>query len=227
MYCDKCWYHFIDDQLQSLDDRMTNGETHKSQLSSDECNVTNSRKKFEERQENVSENDNSQKKSIEALSLDEVVKTILTGVQDLTDMEFNISNSIGNGNEFIKIEVKIPRSSLLKRDASQIQNNIDKMERKPKIDKTTHSKRICSTERQMPSEALKTTENFFTTTKPVTQLSPEPLKLLRTKLSSEELEYTEPCKVCGGISSKFMHYGGRSCPSCRAFFRRTVEKHHM
>ena len=31
------------------------------------------------------------------------------------------------------------------------------------------------------------------------------------------------CKVCGDIESKFVHYGGRSCESCRAFFRRTVE----
>ena len=182
---------------------------------------------FEEWQESVSENDNYRKERTEALSLDEVVKTILTSVEHLTDMEFNISNSIGNGQEFIKIEVKIPRSSLLKRDASKIQTNIDKMERKPKIDKAIHLKRNCSTERQIPSKALKTTENLITTTKPITQISSEPLKLLKTKLSSEESEYTEPCKVCGGISSKFMHYGGRSCPSCRAFFRRTVEKHHM
>ena len=160
------------------------------------------------------------------MSLDEVVKTILTGVQHLTDMEFNISNSIGEGKEFIKIEVKIPRSSLLKRDASEIQNNIDKMKKKPKIDKNVYSKRVCSRIERMPSKALKMTENFFVN-KPITQIQLEPQKLAKTKLSYEESEYTEPCKVCGGISSKFMHYGGRSCQSCRAFFRRTVEKHHM
>ena len=31
------------------------------------------------------------------------------------------------------------------------------------------------------------------------------------------------CKVCGEIAGKHNYYGGRSCPSCRAFFRRLVE----
>ena len=31
------------------------------------------------------------------------------------------------------------------------------------------------------------------------------------------------CKVCGDKASIHVHYGGRSCASCRAFFRRSVE----
>ena len=31
------------------------------------------------------------------------------------------------------------------------------------------------------------------------------------------------CKVCGDKASTHVHYGGRSCASCRAFFRRSVE----
>ena len=31
------------------------------------------------------------------------------------------------------------------------------------------------------------------------------------------------CKVCGETATKYIHYGGRSCASCRAFFRRSVE----
>ena len=31
------------------------------------------------------------------------------------------------------------------------------------------------------------------------------------------------CKVCGDKASLHVHYGGRSCASCRAFFRRSVE----
>ena len=34
----------------------------------------------------------------------------------------------------------------------------------------------------------------------------------------------EICKVCGDSASAHIHYGGRSCPSCRAFFRRSVQK---
>ena len=33
------------------------------------------------------------------------------------------------------------------------------------------------------------------------------------------------CKVCGDTQSKHIHYGGRSCRSCRAFFRRSVERY--
>ena len=33
------------------------------------------------------------------------------------------------------------------------------------------------------------------------------------------------CQVCGDAASKYIHYGGRSCQSCRAFFRRSVVKY--
>jgi hypothetical protein len=32
------------------------------------------------------------------------------------------------------------------------------------------------------------------------------------------------CKVCGDKESVHVHYGGKSCKSCRQFFRRTIEK---
>ena len=34
------------------------------------------------------------------------------------------------------------------------------------------------------------------------------------------------CKVCGNKATKHVHYGGRSCGSCRAFFRRSVIKYY-
>lgn len=34
----------------------------------------------------------------------------------------------------------------------------------------------------------------------------------------------EICKACGDTASSYVHYGGRSCQSCRAFFRRSIVK---
>jgi hypothetical protein len=34
------------------------------------------------------------------------------------------------------------------------------------------------------------------------------------------------CPVCGDKATKYRHYGGTSCQSCRAFFRRSAKKYN-
>ena len=45
--------------------------------------------------------------------------------------------------------------------------------------------------------------------------------------NTEDIEILEPdpeiCKVCGEKAGRHNYYGGQVCPSCRAFFRRSVQ----
>ena len=45
-----------------------------------------------------------------------------------------------------------------------------------------------------------------------------------TRRDKGEKEEIKLCPICGDNASSHMHYGGRSCTSCRAFFRRSVVK---
>ena len=37
-----------------------------------------------------------------------------------------------------------------------------------------------------------------------------------------EEQLSEQCKVCGNEADRYVYYGGKSCASCRGFFRRSV-----
>merc|ERR1739838_627953 len=44
-----------------------------------------------------------------------------------------------------------------------------------------------------------------------------------TNQPSKTLDTFLPCNVCGERAGKHSYYGGEVCPSCRAFFRRSVQ----
>jgi len=45
----------------------------------------------------------------------------------------------------------------------------------------------------------------------------------RARLKTRDSEQERLCKVCGEKAGKHSYYGGQACPSCRAFFRRSVQ----
>ena len=51
------------------------------------------------------------------------------------------------------------------------------------------------------------------------------LESIRLRYRNEEL-ITDTCRICGDKESSYNHYGGKSCFSCRAFFKRTVEQRY-
>lgn len=42
-------------------------------------------------------------------------------------------------------------------------------------------------------------------------------------LGINELSNSNLCPICSNEAGKHIHYGGRGCSSCRAFFRRSVQ----
>merc|ERR1719403_555728 len=58
--------------------------------------------------------------------------------------------------------------------------------------------------------------------------SPHSGKRVRVKSREKSGETGEvrPCRVCGERAGKHSYYGGQVCPSCRAFFRRSVQSRY-
>jgi len=46
---------------------------------------------------------------------------------------------------------------------------------------------------------------------------------VKSREKSGETGEVRPCRVCGERAGKHSYYGGQVCPSCRAFFRRSVQ----
>lgn len=59
---------------------------------------------------------------------------------------------------------------------------------------------------------------------PITEEAPKKRKRGRTRGNGPTLL---PCSVCGDLAPDHQHYGGVACFSCRAFFRRSVNKAHL
>ena len=189
--------------------------------------------------------------SITKSSVDDVVSSCLSSVQHLEDMKFNLSNIKSDGEEFVKIELLIPRKSFAegiqgsnkcgKKDDEKIvintSNSFPKNEivnsLEQSLDQNTTSKRISSHDlkksirKNVHSVKLPANEEILEdalSTESLYSSLSENIGSPKRKQVEQEWESSKLCGVCGDKASKFIHYGGRSCQSCRAFFRRTVAK---
>ena len=155
-------------------------------------------------------------------------------------MSFSLSNTKTNGQEFIRIELLIPRKSFGEHEQMANKRIKDDDEispantsRKISENQLNNSASQCSDHninsklRKNSRKKLPSNKELLAYTKGKksfnTKLSEKKGSRKRT-LDEEDLKSLSLCVVCGDKATKFNHYGGRGCQSCRAFFRRTVEK---
>ena len=196
---------------------------------------------------NLSKEENTIAKS----SVDDLVSLCLSSVQHLEDMKFNLSNTNTDGGKFVRIELLIPQKSFAngnqgsnkcrKKDNEKViiktSNSIRKNQKVNSsaqcIDQNTTSKRILSYDLKKSIRKNGNSEKLLAIqeihegalgTESLHSSVSEKTGSLKRKLVEEEWKSSKRCGVCGDKASKFIHYGGRSCQSCRAFFRRTVAK---
>ena len=171
-------------------------------------------------------------------TVDEVVRSCLSSLQHLDDMSFSMSNIKINDKEFNKIELLIPRKTFKEHDQGtnkRIKNDDEKStvslsqpisEYQLNIstaqcsNHNTNSKSRTNGRKNLSS--MKEFQAYAMEKKSLNTNLPEKKGPIKRKLREEELDSL--CSVCGDKATKFNHYGGRGCQSCRAFFRRTVEK---
>ena len=171
-------------------------------------------------------------------TVDEVVRSCLSNVQHLDDMSFSLSNTKTKGQEFIKVELLIPRKSLKENDQGtnkHIKSDDEKLTVNTSQKIYENQLNYFTSQRSDLNTSSKPRKNGRKNLTPNVELQaykmerkslntnlPEKKGSRKRKLDKEELESL--CSVCGDKATKFNHYGGRGCQSCRAFFRRTVEK---
>ena len=174
-------------------------------------------------------------------TVDEVVRSCLSKVQSLDDMSFSLSNTKTNEKEFIKIELLIPRKTFKEHDQGtnkRIKNDVEKLtvnlfqrnsetqlnnSASPCSNHNSNSKPRKNGRKNLPSK--EELQAYAMERKSLSTNLPEKKGSMKRKLDEGELESL--CNVCGDKATKFNHYGGRGCQSCRAFFRRTVKKFNM
>ena len=49
----------------------------------------------------------------------------------------------------------------------------------------------------------------------------------KMKKPSSQTPSVDLCPICGALAGKHRYYGGKSCGSCRAFFRRSVQSKYF
>ena len=120
-------------------------------------------------------------------------------------------------NSFIKSE---PHSSL--EAENQLPNlNIPRAE---KVSRKNLREAKCLGEAKKNMESIRA---FSRTAKKDAKVLCSIHKNARQKKKAQENLQNDPilCKVCGDVATKYNHYGGRSCASCRAFFQRSVDQY--
>ena len=90
-----------------------------------------------------------------------------------------------------------------------------------KPDRRTGKGNISYGNRKRSSNKVSKKDSKMDNNKPKKYDSPDTNNSKDEELNKEKIDL---CKVCGNKATRHVHYGGRSCQSCRAFFRRSVIK---
>ena len=135
------------------------------------------------------------------------VSKVVTNLKKDEKIVINTSNSFPKNEIVNSLEQCVDQNTTSKRILSH--------DLKKSIGKNFHSVKLPANE-EILEDALSTESLYSSLSKNI--------GTPKRKQVEEEWESSKLCGVCGDKASKFIHYGGRSCQSCRAFFRRTVAK---